>query len=220
MPPFSPLIDQAIELAAEWHDQTYRKSRWRPTQYDAPAEHLHRVPVMAHVTAVAMSVARAGWDEEPVAAAFLHDLLEDGNQYGSTFSYAQLAETMGTRVADLVQGVTERKRDETGAWRRWDDRKRDYIEALRNGLPGSVAISLADKTHNFWTMNQALALGIDIFSDAPGRKGLSAGPERQSWYVHSVLDASLGHEDARLEPLRAQLRDEIERFEALIAEQA
>jgi hypothetical protein len=52
---FSPMIERAVELAAEWHDRTYRKSRWRPHPFEAPAtEEPGRIPVMAHVTAVAL----------------------------------------------------------------------------------------------------------------------------------------------------------------------
>ena len=43
---FSPLVEQAIELAAQWHDSTYRKSRWRDPAFDPPDEAVLRVPVV------------------------------------------------------------------------------------------------------------------------------------------------------------------------------
>src|SRR5690554_6844601 len=80
--PFSPIIEQATELAAQWHDGTYRKSRWREEAFRVPEGEKLLVPAITHVTTVAMIVQRAGWDDITVAAAFLHDILEDPNRYG------------------------------------------------------------------------------------------------------------------------------------------
>ncbi len=210
---FSPLVEQAIEIAAEWHDRTYRKSRWRQHPYDPPPEAVMRIPVMAHLSAVALVVQRAGWDDETVAAAFLHDMLEDGNQYHHTMSYPALAALVGSEVADRVRGVTEPKRDDDGQFLPWQTRKEAYLDTLRGGTAESMAISLADKLHNVWTMNQGIKAGLDIFGGGPG--SLSAGPDEQQWYFHSVLDVSAAFDDPRLEPMRARLREEVRRFERL-----
>lgn len=212
---FSSLVEEAIELAAEWHDQTYRKSRWRDIPFDPPPDAAIGIPVMAHVTAVGMLLQRAGWDDEVVAAGFLHDIIEDTNRFGQTFQYEMLRQKLGEAVADLVLEVSEQKYDEHGNWRPWRVRKETYIESLRNGTPGGVAISLADKLHNLWTMNQAIDKGIDIFESTESRKALSAGPEQQRWFFESVLEASALFDDSRLDPLRDELRDELERFCAL-----
>ncbi len=216
---FSPLVERAIELSAEWHDQTYRKSRWRGYAFDAPPETALHIPVMAHVTAVALTVQRAGWDDETIAAAFLHDIIEDRNRFKGTFTAERLAEVMGEAVTARVLGVTEPKLDEHGAHLPWRFRKEAYIDGLRASSAEAVAISLADKLHNAWTMNQALEAGLDIFSDGPNHRGLSAGPESQRWFFHAVLAASEAFDDARLEPMRARLRDEIVRFERLTDEE-
>jgi hypothetical protein len=79
----------------------------------------------------------------------------------------------------------------------------------------AMAVSLADKLHNLWTMNQSLEQGDDIFAHGPNRRGLSAGPEQQRWFHRAVLNASSEHSDDRLAPLQARLEQEIERFEAL-----
>ncbi|ARA94642.1 phosphohydrolase [Rhodothermaceae bacterium RA] len=212
---FSPLVEHAIELAAQWHDQTYRKSRWRDPAFDPPVSEVLRVPVMAHVTAVAMTVQRAGWDDVTVAAAFLHDVIEDANQFGQTMRYEELQALLGTEVADRVLEVTERKYDEDGRPRSWFARKQEYVEHLTRVSPGAVGISLADKLHNLWSMNESLARGIDIFTSATHRRGLSAGPDRQRWFHQAVLDASQAHDDPRLVPQRRRLQQEIERFERL-----
>ena len=212
---FSPLVEQAIELAAQWHDGTYRKSRWRDPAFDPPDEAVLRVPVVAHVTAVALIVQRAGWDEETVAAAFLHDVLEDFNRFGQTFRHEQLHRQLGEAVAALVEVVSEQKFDDEGRWRSWRDRKEGYVAQLRAGVPRAAAISLADKLHNLWSMNQGLASGLDIFNDGPNHRGLSAGPEEQFWFYKAVISATLEHADPRLEPMRTRLAEEIDRFRAV-----
>ena len=216
---FSPLVERAIELAAEWHDRTYRKSRWREHPYDPPPETVLRIPVMAHLTAVALTVQRAGWDDETVAAAFLHDALEDDNQFEHTMTYEGLAALMGETVAERVRGVTEPKRGREGNFLPWRLRKETYVATLRTASAEAVAISLADKLHNAWTMNQALEAGVDIFSDGPSHRGLTAGPAEQVWFFRAVLDAAAPFADPRLTPMRARLQEEVARFERLTGDE-
>ncbi len=216
---FSPLVEQAIELAARWHDRTYRKSQWRSPLLPAPdPEDPVPVPVMAHVTTVALLVDRAGWDDVVVAAAFLHDALEDVNCYGQQLRYEVLRARMGEAVARLVQDVTEQKFDAEGRWRSWEVRKTDYLNHLRTATPAAVAISLADKLHNLWTINQSLEAGINVFTPGPGRRPLSAGPEAQAQFHQALLDLSRQHTEPRLSPLRDRLAHELERFLAWIAQ--
>lgn len=214
---FSPLIEQAIELSAQWHDGTYRKSRWRDPAFDVPPDELLGVPVIAHVTTVALIVQRAGWDDTAVAAAFLHDVIEDANQYGESLRYGEVCALMGQEVADLVQALTEQKLDAHGQYRTWQARKEDYVAHLSQAPAAAVAISLADKWHNLWTINESLARGINMFEAAPGRKRLSAGPAQQQWFHRAVLAASYAHQDSRLIPLRDGLAAEVARFEHLSA---
>ncbi|MEM9996949.1 MAG: HD domain-containing protein [Bacteroidota bacterium] len=227
---FSPLIERAIELAAEWHDGTYRKSRWRPPVFDIPSVEVDegepvrvlRVPVMAHVTTVAFTVQRAGWDDETVAAAFLHDTVEDCNRYGQGLTLEALAAATTSGVAERVRAVTEPKKAASGRFLPWQVRKEAYVEQLANGSDEAAAISLADKLHNLWTMNQGLAAGRDIFTRARhadgSPRGLSAGPTQQQWYFQAVLGAVARFADPRLEPQRMRLREEMARFDALVGE--
>ena len=210
---FSPLVEHAIELAAQWHDGVYRKSAWRDPVFEAPPGVTVQVPVIAHVTVVATTVQRAGWDEATVAAAYVHDVIEDMNQHGQQLRHEQLRDALGEEVCEIVDGVTEQKYDTRGNVRPWRARKEDYIEQLRTGRPEAMAISLADKLHNLWTMNQGLASGEDIFSHGPNRRSLNAGPEQQLWFHRAVLTVSAEHEEPRLDPIRHRLRREVEQFE-------
>lgn len=212
---FSPLVERAVELAAEWHEGTYRKGRWRPATFDAPPETPLGIPVMAHVTAVALTVQRAGWGDEAVAAAFLHDVLEDRNRFGSLFSFERLVEEVGEGVARLVAVVAEPKRDAGGQPLPWRARKEAYLEGLAAGPPEAAAVSLADKLHNAWAMGEALAAGVDPFTAAPGRRAMTGGPAEQRWFLDAVLAATLRHDDTRLAPMRERLAEEVARFARL-----
>jgi (p)ppGpp synthase/HD superfamily hydrolase len=217
-PLLSPLVEQAVEISAQWHDHTYRKGRWRDPAFTPPDDRLLGVPVIAHLTNVAIIVMRAGWDDVTVAAALLHDVIEDANQFGEELRFGELTALMGVEVAQRVREVTERQYDSNGNPRRWKDRKVDYVATLRTASPGGVAISLADKLHNLWSMNESLARGINIFVSEPGRKRLSAGPDEQTWFFRAVLDASMQAEDTRLAALRKALSDQIDRFDGLVSE--
>jgi (p)ppGpp synthase/HD superfamily hydrolase len=214
-PFFSVLVEHAVELAAQWHDATYRKSRWREAAFEPPVEEVLQVPAMAHVTAVALIVQRAGWGEETVAAAFLHDVLEDVNRYGQRFREERMRELMGERVTGIVRAVTEQKLDAEGQPRGWRVRKEGYLEQLRASPPEAGAVSLADKLHNLYSMNECLSRGIDVFTSGTGRRAMTGGPREQLWFIESVVDASRGQFDERLGPMRVRLSEEIERFREL-----
>ena len=119
-------------------------------------------------------------------------------------------------VADLVREVSEPQVDEAGLPRGWHDRKQSYVAGLRTASDQAVAISLADKLHNLWSINETLLAGIDVFTSGPDHRGLSAGPDDQRWFYRSVLETTRPRSDARLEPMRARLVAEIDRFEALV----
>lgn len=216
-PLFSPLVERSIEIAAEWHDATYRKGRWSDPCVEPPDGGLSRVPAMAHVTAVALTVQRAGWSDEAVAAAFLHDTLEDADRFGHTMSRDALDALVGGAVVRIVEAVTEPKRDDAGEWLPWRVRKEAYLDALRAGPVEGAAVSLADKLHNAFSMASSLEAGVDIFADAPGRRALSAGPESQAWFFRAALDTTCAFEDPRLPPMRDRLETEIARFERAAA---
>ncbi len=212
---FSPLVERAIEIAAEWHDGTYRKGRCTaPVLPPVSGSTPPGVPAMAHVTTVAMGVARAGWDDVTIAAAFLHDALEDRDRHRRWFARERMVELVGEEVVTIVEAVSEPKLGASGAALPWRERKDVYVAHIASGPPEASAVSLADKLHNAYAMASSLEAGIDIFTSAPGRVGLTAGAEDQLWYFRAVLDATRAHADPRLVPQRQRLEQEIARFVA------
>ena len=142
----------------------------------------------------------------------LHDILEDQNKYGEYLSKEQLTALIGQEVTTLVSYLTEKKFDALGAPRKWKERKLDYLKGIASFDPRALAICLADKHHNLWSMNKSLEQGIDIFTSSEDRKKLSSGKDEQIWFFSSVLEASTSFSDLRLNPLRDQLKIELDTF--------
>ena len=214
---FSPLVERAIELAAEWHEGTYRKGRWRDTICVPPDASVARVPTMAHVTTVALTVDRAGWDEHAVAAAFLHDALEDADRWNRDLDRDELAAHVGETVVRIIEAVSEPQRDAEGARLPWRVRKEAYLASLAAGPVEASAVALADKLHNTYSIASSLEAGVDVFQTAPGRQALSAGPESQLWFLRAAVEATEPHADVRLVPMRIRVREEIARLERAVS---
>ena len=213
---FSPLVERAIETAAEWHDATWRKGRWSPPFVTGPDGTSARVPTMAHLATVALTVQRAGWGDEAVAAAFLHDTLEDPNRYRQRLARAALVAVVGETVTALVEAVSEPQLGTDGERLPWRARKDAYLRHLAAGPAEASAISLADKLHNAYSMASSLDAGLDIFTSAPDRIGLSAGPADQLWFFQAVLETTRRHDDPRLDPMRQRLAEELARFRSAL----
>jgi GTP pyrophosphokinase len=124
------LLRRAYQVAEHWHAGQTRKSG---------------APYITHPLAVALLLAEIGMDTTTLAAALLHDTVED-----TGLSIGQVKAEFGAEVAVLVDGVT--KLD--GA--RWGDHAegetfRKMILAASIDLRVLV-IKLADRVHNLRTL--------------------------------------------------------------------
>ena len=111
-------------------------------------------PYICHPVAVAMILAEMQLDQEALAAALLHDVIED-----TDVTLEQLTAEFGERIARLVDGVTKLSRirwttDEDQAIRE----KERQAESLRKMFLAMVddvrvvLIKLADRLHNMRTL--------------------------------------------------------------------
>ncbi|QDT16029.1 HD domain-containing protein [Alienimonas californiensis] len=102
-------------------------------------------PYVTHPLAVMTLLCRAGWaeDDELLAAAALHDVLED-----TEVTPEELAETFPPRVCALVEALSEHKRDERGEKLPWEYRKAEHRARLTAAEEAARALALADKLHN------------------------------------------------------------------------
>jgi (p)ppGpp synthase/HD superfamily hydrolase len=146
---------------------------------------------IAHPVYVARLLAARGYDEEVVAAALLHDVVED-----TTVTLAEIRERFGARVAQLVACVTEDP-ELPGP-----ERKRAYREGLRRSPDAARAICAADKVCNASDLREAASVGAeDVLARFAG--GLEAQVQRFSAEL-SMLEES-GTDRSLREAMRAEL---------------
>ena len=126
------LIEKAYQLALKAHEGQMRKSG---------------EPYIHHPMAVATIVAKQGLDEVTIAAALLHDAVED-----TKIELSYLEEEFGSEVALIVDGVTkldrlnfDSKEDQQAA------SMRKMLVALAKDLRVLI-IKLADRLHNMRTL--------------------------------------------------------------------
>ena len=100
-----------------------------------------------HPVAVAELLAEHGFDERTVAAALLHDVVEDSDA-GSD----EIAAEFGERVGELVAALTED--DSIEPFQRRKDAHRDQVEGAGGD---AAAIYAADKLSNIRVLRRALA---------------------------------------------------------------
>lgn len=126
----STLIERAMRLSARAHlTQTRKESN---------------LPYLMHPSMVALMLARHGFASEVLAAALVHDVLED-----TEVGEIEMGEELGQEVVALVKAVSY---DPALSW---EDARVAYIESVRQAPEGAKAISVADKIHNA----QSLILG-------------------------------------------------------------
>jgi len=129
----SPLLQAAFELARRGHDGQFRK---------------HGPPYIEHPVAVAKRLweLSGAMDEELVAAAFLHDTLED-----TEVTRGEIATACGARVLRLVEAVTRSKTMP----------KPEYLAHLKDAPADVKALKVADRTEN---LRDVVGLGDVAFA--------------------------------------------------------
>jgi hypothetical protein len=211
LPLFSPLLEVAGRLAAQGHYHQFRKRPPGDPGCGGASGPLPEecVPYVTHLMGTMCILARIGARDEVLAAALLHDYLED---VPDPRGPERIRDAVGEEVLDLVLAVTEEKRPELDSVDTWELRKREQVEKIDRMPLDAVLIKTADLLHNL------LSLLTDVDrSDRPQLvwDRLNAGPKRQQWYFESALAAAR----ARLgrHPLVAELEQAVERLRAIVA---
>lgn len=159
------MITKAIQFATVCHANQTRKGT------DIPYI-LHCLE--AGTIAARMTNTDGTVDSTIVAAAILHDTLEDAH-----VPYATLKEVFNEEIADLVQHQSEDKS------KSWKERKQHTIDCLRgNESIGVEVTTLADKLSNM----RAISSDYAILEEALWDK-FNAGKEQQHWYYRSIADS-------------------------------
>lgn len=121
-------FEQALVYAAQFHREQRRKGS--------------NIPYVSHLLAVAGIVLEHRGDDDEVIAALLHDAIED---QGGPGTRDEILRRFGERVTRVVEGCTDAWTDPKP---RWKDRKRAYIERLKEAPALCRLVSAADKLHN------------------------------------------------------------------------
>lgn len=155
MPLDAPLVHRARELARVAHADHERKGGG---------------PYFSHLDATARILVDTGTaDEAQIAAAYLHDLLEDR----PTFE-PQLREQMPEEVISIVELLTETKLDGSGRLRPKPERFADYVARLREDTElarKAIPVSCADKVHNMQSLVEDEEAGKNLLLRLRTRPG-------------------------------------------------
>ncbi len=128
-------------------------------------------------------LARLGERDEVLAAAILHDYLED---VPDPDGREIIRRTLGEEVLSLVLDVTEHKRRERNQVDTWEIRKQEQLSHIEGMPREAVLIKAADVLHNM----QSLLADLDAADDPDGVwEPFNAGPKHQLWYFTSVVEA-------------------------------
>lgn len=189
---FRPLVEQALRWAAKCHRHHHRKGS--------------NLPYITHPMSAAMFLMRAGIDDDEIlAAALLHDVVED-----TDCSLAILASQFPPRVVSLVSAMTERQHDADGRKCSWQERKTEHLQHISAEPWEARAIVLADKLHNLGSMVFDLDNGEELWSR------FTSSPERTLWYYREMI-AVAEQGDPRLTRLANECRTLIERLAASLS---
>ncbi len=171
-----PLVERALRVAASYHHPQSRKGG--------------TVPYITHPVGVALLLHRFGFgDDALVAAALLHDVIED-----TPCTLDDLISRFPPEVVETVAALSERKHGPDGSPRPWRNRKQEHIEQIRAASWRARAVLLADKLHNLSSIQFDLDAGEEVWSrfHAPRAEVL--------WY-HRTIIAAACQDDPRLSPL-------------------
>lgn len=154
------MIQKAADFAARVHEGALRKGS--------------KMPYIIHPKEVAMIVAVMTKKPEVIAAAYLHDVIEDAG-----VTYQELMTEFGACVAELVRAESE---DKT---KTWEERKLATVERLRCACRDEKMIAFGDKLSNLRsTASDYMMMGDEIWNKFRQKdKGLHA------WYYRSVFES-------------------------------
>ena len=159
------LLNKAIIFATQVHDGQLRKGS--------------NSPYILHPLEAAAIVSTITLDEEIIAAAVLHDVVED-----TPATLAQVESMFGKRVAFLVAGESENKREDLPAADTWKIRKIETIDHLKNADEDIKIITLGDKLSNIRAINRDYKkLGDDLW-----QRFNQKNKSEHEWYYRSIAE--------------------------------
>lgn len=151
------VIERAVRIASVAHRSQVRKDG--------------DMPYISHPVMVAIKLLKSGFDDDVVAAALVHDVLED-----TEYPAIKLKEELGDNVFNMVKALTH---DDSLSW---EEKKVKYVESIRVSDDNVKAISIADKIHNA----ESLLVAYDE-RDKDVWKMFNRGRDKKIWFEREML---------------------------------
>ena len=159
------LLDRAITFAVKAHQGMERKGKG--------------FPYIVHPMEAVCIVATITNDQELLAAAALHDVIEDTDTTAD-----DLKKEFGERVAMLVEAESD---DKTGGSKAetWHQRTQDTLDRLRNADLDIKIVALGDKLSNM----RAIAHDYAVLGDELWNRFTVKDPAEHAWRYHALAEA-------------------------------
>ena len=143
---------------------------------------LRPVPYIEHLEGVAASVVVHGGSDEQVAAAWLHDAVEDK---GGAERLDLIVTEYGSTVAAIVEACTDSWVADGVTKENWLTRKVRYINHIASAPPEYVIVCAADKLDNVKRCSDDYGLDGEALFEAFNR---DSGRGGQLWYYRRVTE--------------------------------
>lgn len=159
-------VSEAIAFAVKVHDGMRRKKS--------------DVPYILHPMEAAVIVGTMTDDQNLIAAAALHDVVEDAE-----VTIMEIEEKFGKRVRELVESETEDKRADLPPQDTWHIRKEESLELLKNTTDvGVLMVWLGDKLANI----RSIYREFKVEGEAMWQKFNQKDVKEQAWYYTTIAD--------------------------------
>jgi len=164
----SEKFEEALVYATQAHGNQMRKKTG--------------IPFVAHILGVTAIALEYGASETEAISALLHDTVED---CGGADRLRDIREKFGDDVAGIVDGCTDTYETPKPPWL---ERKRAYIEHLKDSDSSTRLVSASDKLHNTRAILAELRRhGTDVFDRFGGKK------DGTLWYYRTLVTAFREH---------------------------
>ncbi len=161
------LMDRAIVFATRAHSGTYRKGT--------------SIPYIVHPIEAAAIVSTMTDDPDMIAAAVLHDVVEDTDT-----TVEEIRFFFNRRIAKLVEAESENKRKDLPPQETWMLRKMETLEFLRTQADREAKIlALADKLSNM----RAIHRDQNTVGDKLWERFNEKDKAKHGWMYRQVADA-------------------------------
>ena len=159
------LVSEAVVFAVTAHDGMRRKKG------DSP--------YILHPMEAAVIVGTMTDDQNIIAAAALHDVVEDAG-----ITIEEIEKRFGKRVRELVQSETEDKRADRPPEETWRIRKEETLRVLKNTEDVAVLmVWLGDKLANM----RAIYRDFKVEGNAMWQRFNQKDANEQAWYYRSIV---------------------------------